>query len=611
MEPRSPPPLRVEVLLWGALALLGVAPALAQSGHIVGDGVDAFGSHWFYWWMRVCIEHLGDPSSTNLFFFPLGKSHFEHTGNNLVDATLSVPFQWIFGPTLYQPLFVVVLLLGNALTFRAFALELLGEGWGRFAATLLWCVNPYVLFELTAGRPTQAFLWFPPLVLLFFLKAAREPEQAWRHGAWMGVAMACTGWSYWFNAYFVGFALLVLVVPTWREAPRRELTLYGWALGAVLAGLLALPALLPMVEAAGVGAVPGLAAGPVDNNVAESLHGIGKMELEGAPLLLQPGWILGAGAALLARGWSVRGGRGRWIAAAVLLFVLGLGPSIEVGGTVVSSPLYALLREHLPFFRRLWFPYRTTAIVMLLLTPLLGAWIGSTRWPRSLLAGVVATTLAGTAASGTWPFNTHDARAPTLLVDAAQHGGAMIFLPFRVQHDAVMWQTELGVPMLGGMGESASALWPRGYKDLLGNGFLRGLRAAVTPGATRVEPLSHARTTLERMGYRWVVLRPSIFQAEIRRRAGAGEHLPTYGVATVAACEAVSGRIGTPPVGVDGDAVLWDLAGRYTAPAAHAWDPAKVDREIPWEGLRSRLEAHISAMGRGVTATPRRPKKRE
>ncbi len=611
MEPRSPPPLRIEVLLWSALALVGVAPALAQPGHIVGDGVDAFGSHWFYWWMRVCVEHLGDPSSTNLFFFPLGKSHFEHTGNNLVDATISVPFQWVFGPTLYQPLFVVVLLLGNAVTFRALAREVLGEGWARFAATLVWCVNPYVLFELTAGRPTQAFLWFPPLVLMYFLKAAREPEHAWKYGAWMGVAMACTGWSYWFNAYFVTFALLVLLVPTWREAPRKDLTLYGWALGTILAVVLALPAVVPMLDAARAGAVPGLTVGPVDNNVAESLHGIGKMELEGAPLLLQPAWVVGIVALLVARGWTVTGGRGRWVAAAGLLFAIGLGPSVEVAGQILASPLYEGLREHLPFFRRLWFPYRTTAVVFLLLTPLVGAWIASTRWPRAILAGLLATSLAGTAATGTWPFNTHDARAPALLVDATKHGGAMIFLPFRVQHDAVMWQTEMGVPMLGGMGESASALWPRGYKDLLGNGFLRGLRAAVTPGATRVEPLAHARTTLERMGYRWVVLRPSIFQAELRRRAGAGERFPSYGAATVAACEAVSARIGAPPVGVDGDAVLWDLAGRYAAPPSYAWDPAKVDREVPWEGLRSRLEARISAMGRGITTTPVRAKKRE
>ena len=87
----------IEWSVYALIAIVGVLPAVLAGQHVVGDGVDLYGTLWFFWWVRDCLEHLRSPGFTELFFYPLGKDIFAHTGNNFVDAYLSVPFQWIFG----------------------------------------------------------------------------------------------------------------------------------------------------------------------------------------------------------------------------------------------------------------------------------------------------------------------------------------------------------------------------------------------------------------------------------------------------------------------------------------------------------------------------------
>ena len=69
--------------------LLYVLPAIISST-VIGEGIDLFGTLWFYWWVDIWEMGQKDPT---LFFYPYGKDFFAHTGNNLVDAYLSIPFQ--------------------------------------------------------------------------------------------------------------------------------------------------------------------------------------------------------------------------------------------------------------------------------------------------------------------------------------------------------------------------------------------------------------------------------------------------------------------------------------------------------------------------------------
>ena len=129
-----------EFLTYVVVALAAVGPALL-SGGVVGDGVDMYGTFWFYWWIQHCLGTLTDPGFTELMFHPLGKDIFAHTGNNFVDALAAQPFLAVIGFPRFQPWFVAAMLVGNALTFRVLAKHLLSHRAAVWAASLLWIFN--------------------------------------------------------------------------------------------------------------------------------------------------------------------------------------------------------------------------------------------------------------------------------------------------------------------------------------------------------------------------------------------------------------------------------------------------------------------------------------
>lgn len=613
----SPPSRRLEYSVYAALAIAGVLPTLAVPGSIVGDGVDAYGSHWFYWWMRTCIEQLANPGWTNFFYYPSGKDIFAHTGNNLVDAVFSVPFQYVFGPTLYQPIFVIALAVANAASFRALADYVMGKGFPAFAAAVLWEVNPFFGFELTAGRPTQAFAVFVPIAVLFFLRCLRE--QDWRDGVKLGIAMGVVGWTYWFNTFFLAILFAVLLPWELRDSPGRLRGLARIGLAVVVAAALASPAVFGMVDAWRQGRVPIDASKggifdlprPVANNISSELHGLQLMELYGAPQFFQPAWGLPLLAAIFVA-VPLPGGRARWLAATGVVIAFAIGPALVVGDHKIVMPHYMALYRHAPFFNRLWFPYRAVIAAFLPASLVLGALVARTRWPRAALAGLVLLGLVGQWRVGTWPYNHHVARSPRLLVELRELGGGVIFLPMKIQHDALMWQTEFELPTFGGMGESAPVFWPRDWRARLNNGFVKALRGGamtpLLPGPVNRMDL----VPLRKWGFRWVALRVSLLVQEAGRHAElAGKPLDT--LATIQASVAELTRVvGAPPAGADDDVILWDLAGGWTAPEQYAMSDARL-QELAARDYRSPLyEEKLKDLGR--TGTPmdrdlkRRPK---
>ena len=317
------PSRRVELSLYLLIAVVGVLPCALVPGATIGDGVDAFGTHWFYWWIRTCMVHFGDPSYTNLFFYPFGKDIFAHTGNNFVDAVLAAPLAWLFGARMQSVLWTILIQLGNVAGFRPLARYVFGDTFAAFAATLLWAVNPFVFFEITAGRPTQAMCWFLPAAVLYFLRCAREP--GWRNAIWLGIAFGVSGWTYWFTGFFLCLLLIPLIPWELRGSTDRKGTLLRWTLAAVVCAAIVLPGVWTMVHAVGAGRVPGIDPSPggifvppkpIANNVSADLHGIWLMEFYGAPLFFQPAWGLPLLATLFLR-LPLPGGKGRWIAAFV------------------------------------------------------------------------------------------------------------------------------------------------------------------------------------------------------------------------------------------------------------------------------------------------------
>ncbi|MFH1465291.1 MAG: hypothetical protein ABIO70_12970 [Pseudomonadota bacterium] len=606
--PRDPlVPRWLELSLYGAVALGAVLPALLQAGHVVGDGVDLYGTLWFFWWIQDALVHLHDPSFTDLFFHPLGKDIFAHTGDNFLDALLSVPLQWVFRFPRYQPVFIAVVLLGNALAFRPLAQRLAGPPpgaatpWWRqavgggqltlaaFAATALWQASAYALFEINAGRPTQAFLWFLPLALDRFL-ALEGPDAQRRDAVALGLLVALQALVYWFMGHFSVLLFLGLAPwALWRSPDRRRL-LRHYAVAALMALLAISPWLLAMLGRVGQGAVPGLqgAHGLLDmppelaNNVASSLHGYWLMERWGEPML---GTFTAALVLMAILAWGRD--RVRWLSAAALTLCFAVGPAVQLDAER-SLPWYpyVLAYNTVPFLDRLWFPYRGVVMVFLVgSTAMAGALPavflrlgsllrGGRLAPVALVALLLGLNLAERHHQRCWPLVTRDVTPPAVFRWIGREGGGLIHMPFGVNQPAIIWQTVHHQPTFGGMGENAPLMWPPGFKDRLSNGLIRALRHC-TRGAGSGEEgrVAAAEAALQADGFRWVVLHRDLVEAENRHRLeesapaslrlsqDALERLP------LEATHCFAGLLGEP-VAVEGALVVWDLGGEAQAPEA-------------------------------------------
>lgn len=574
---------RRELLAYVLLPVATVLPALVR-GHHVGDGADAYGTAWFYAWIRTCVERLGDPSHTDLFFWPVGKDVFAHTGNNFVDAVLSVPFQWLLGPVVYQPIFCAFLLLGNALAFRPLAGLLLGEGGRAIAATLLWQANPYLLFELTAGRPTQAMGWWIPLALYFLVRTWRAPTA--RDAVCLGVAVALAGWTYWYAAYALALAIVPLAAGELRDPARRRELLRAWALAAAVALAIASPAVarMALLRATEAGAVL-TAAGRADsifalpmglgNNVPAGLHGLWQMETEGIPLALQPAWLVptvyACSRSPLARRWKV---------ALAGVLAISLGPSLASAwtGSVVNVP-YMVLYRCLPFFDRLWFPYRLVVPGFAIAALLIASTLPSGRRGAAWTAALLAVGLGGQVRWSAWPPTTRDPRPPELIEHLREAPGAVLYLPSGIQHDGIAWQATDQLPQVGGMAEGARFFWPPGRDLPLASPVVRALDRASRgrpPGLARIP---EAVAALQARGLNWIILRrdlvshPGVSEADRAAAAASSVALLTEALAR-------------DPSAVSGPLVAWELSGAWVAGGDLGATKARLS-EPSWTSLQS------------------------
>ena len=84
---------------------------------VVGIGVDLYGTVWFYDWVRISMESGELSGFTDWFFYPDGKDIFSHTGSNIIDAILSIPFQWVLGDR-YFGVFIAFLMMLNVIALR-------------------------------------------------------------------------------------------------------------------------------------------------------------------------------------------------------------------------------------------------------------------------------------------------------------------------------------------------------------------------------------------------------------------------------------------------------------------------------------------------------------
>lgn len=460
---------RIQWAVGLACVLLVVAPAIP---HPTGDAlglkfVDGYGTYWWFWYLGEVIAGRQDLVHTDLLFHPWGKEVFAHTGGNLLDALFAWPLRAVFGPTAGTNAWIAVLVATNfAAGCRLGAAFTRQPGWLSGVALAL---NPWVIQELSGGRPTQAWIALPALALAG-VWSARTPLGA----IGTGLAVGGSGWLYWYGGLTTGAVAVVAGLVRLAVLPDR-----GRALGVLAgAGLVAAAVVAPGVwwmraEIAG-GEVPGLlslsgtgliapitlekaAGGPAGIQVLAPFLGRSGGLTETAGVLAfsagQPALsfasALGAGVAAV---FAWRGGRRRELAGAagvvVVGFLLACGPAFVLGDSFVVNAPWVWVVSKLDVLRRWWWPARAIVAVFLgfaALLPLLSG-VRGLRWVM----------LAGMAVEGfrthQLPLPTWDARVPAPLAclrDAPP--GAVIDLPFLSDQRNLWFQTEHRHPLLSGM----------------------------------------------------------------------------------------------------------------------------------------------------------------
>jgi hypothetical protein len=126
-----------------AVAAFAVSGVFGRGDAYLGDGVDVYGTFWFYWWIERCLSLGESPGFTDLMFHPSGKDIFAHTGGNFVDAALSIPFQWALGSPGFQPWFYGAIVVGNGLSMIPLARHVLKAPVAVWVSSSLWALNPF------------------------------------------------------------------------------------------------------------------------------------------------------------------------------------------------------------------------------------------------------------------------------------------------------------------------------------------------------------------------------------------------------------------------------------------------------------------------------------
>jgi len=584
---QRPRPSWIEWPLYGAAALIAVWSALPK-GRVVGDGVDLSGTLWHFWWLAHCMATGQDPRTTDLMYHPVGKDLFAANGSNVIDALASVPFQWIWGPVDYQPVFVAAVLVLNALTFRVLARSVLQSRLAVVTATLAWELNPYVLFELADGRITQAVLPFVPLALWAFLRCL-APQGTRRDAVLAGAFTAAQAWIYWFMGYFLAAAFLWLVIHRlWRAPDRRQVLGRVGLAGGVCLALVALPA-ASMLQAL-------QEPGPLNPVSPEGPRGrahVVQTGLAGTLPFTGPGpWMLDLPAVTLGVGlWLVVGpGRARWGGLLATLSLVAVGPSLGLGPLLPEVPLppYRIAMSVLPFFDRLWFPYRAMSVGMVPAALAAGFVVERVAARRvDLAVGLAAAWLVllglGLGQRSMLPL-THKALdiPETARWMASLSRGAVIHLPFGLNQRYLVWHLEAPLPLLGGMGESSTIQWPQGFWNRLESDQLRGLvLSARQPGLpVKWHPQHGQRLRAE--GFRWVVFHKDRAALEVRGlvEPPGGWTQVALDVAMDMLVSQLSELLG-PPVAVEGDLITWDLWRQAEPPAELAATPQRL-AETSW-----------------------------
>ncbi len=540
--------------------LLGPALRHINENFLGIEYVDHYGTQWFYWFVEHQLRTGASPDRTDLFFYPWGKDIFAHTGTNVLDAYLAVPFRMLLGHVAGYNVFVLVMLALSGLAMWKLAREVTGDAFAAGVAGLLFATSPFVMFETAEGRPTQSILLFPVLFILFTFRTARQRGLVAPIAA--GIFLALSGYQYWYYAFFGGMVCLAYGLwQTWRPLPdagSRWAVLARFALIAGVALAITLPGGWKLIAQTSGSAedVPGLldvdlwslTASPPTTREELTIGlqlwqplrpwaGFYVRDADGTERFLEHAvvmpWML-IPLILVAVLWRraqsepVRrsgAGRGGMLAMLAMATILATGPLVIVGDWIFPNPPFILLIKSIGFLQRLWWPGRAVAFIVILLGVIVAIVLAALR-DRPRLQVAAAALLTALWASelrrgDMFPFPSWDATIPAgyhCLADGPE--GAIIELPYAWTQAHLYFQIIHGRPIMGGMLENNATFTPDEFAALKeDNRFILTLLSLTKMENVELETEEGDLQEVYDLGYRYIVLQKDAFYQKVQ---GAG-----------------------------------------------------------------------------------------
>jgi hypothetical protein len=264
--------------------------------------------------------------------------------------------------------------------------------------------------------------------------------------------------------------------------------------------------------------------------------------------------------------------------------------------------------KYLPFFDRLWFPYRLIVVTFLALALALGGLVDrvSKRRHRVGLAMGVLMVL-GTALEQNrnlaYPLVHKDMETPKLYEWIGVEGGGLVEMPLGIGRISIAWQGVHGQPTYGGMAENASLFWPEGYKERLrDNRFVRALKRLTRQpdefDCCENPSIQKGMDSLVTEGFRWVVLDRHLVDSDLHRYPyGRNASISQVMSAPFDVQAHLIEALGEPTA-VDGSLVVWDLLGSSSPPVDLTPTVENLShRSWPMDDMPA-YEAHLRSQGR-------------
>jgi len=383
---------------------------------------DVYEYMWELWWAKRSIVDLHiSPANVTALYHPYGAHH----PLLLLDAYLmltSLPLVLLFSPAAAINLHLLSSYALTGFTTYLLCWHLTRRHWPAFLGGIIFAFSPFRSDREAHGIITLALTYWLPLYALFLLRLFEKPR--WRNAAFCGIAMGSSILSSFLHLvhFVVPFTLVFLGYQ--HFADRRRLYSVGFvrglAVAAGLAGLMIVPAYIPLLQARLAGELEYFSRFGVLSHSSALLAFVVPpyfhllvRQVEPLRILVQkllPGRYSVVYLGLVSLSLAILGmlkGRVRlWIVLMVVSVVLALGPLLHVTGDLVEVTLAdrtgfvvlpGALLTALPFYEWARDPSRFGELVVFSLSVLASFGVLALcrlQWVRVARVGVLSTLLA-------------------------------------------------------------------------------------------------------------------------------------------------------------------------------------------------------------------------